>query len=135
MRTGNRVGMLVLMLSLAWSGATLARDGDVVMSVVGDEEAAEEDFVDEIRLPEPAARQGRESAAQGLDRADEAREGGRDFGRDRAAEARERAAEARDRAAEARERGRAARDAAGDRDESGERGNGGRPDERPGRGD
>lgn len=42
-----------------------------------------------LTLPEDAAEQARESAANGLDTANEARTRGRDFGQDRAAEARE----------------------------------------------
>lgn len=84
-----------------------------------------------IALPEAASDQARESAAFGLETANEARERGRELGQERAQEAREAAAERREearlttgqeRAAEARERATGRGEAAEGR---------GRPDETP----
>ena len=92
----------VLALAFAPLGAVVADepevddDDDVEMEVVSDPEAGEEEFVEEIRLPEQASDQARESAAQGLETANEAREGGREFGQERAEEARETGRDARE---------------------------------------
>ena len=79
-------------------------DDDLVLEVVEDPDAGEEDFVDEIRLPTPVSDQARESAASGLETANEARERGREFGQERAEQAREAGREARQERAEQRGR-------------------------------
>jgi hypothetical protein len=71
-------------------------DDDLVLEVVDDPDAGEEDYVEEIRLPEQASDQARESAAGGIETANEARERGRDFGQERAEQARELGREVRD---------------------------------------
>ncbi len=72
------------------------------MKVVGPDETPE--GVDrELRLPETASEQGKESSSEGLETANEAREKGRDFGRERAEQARQKG---REKAQEARERAR-----------------------------
>lgn len=126
---------------------TLAARDDVMMSVVGAEDADEQSFVEEIRLPGATARKGEDNAAAGSetahqaqdgDRSPKAREPGRPpqhTGRQRAAEARESAREAREmgqrQAAEARN---SAREARRDvrRQRNPEHGPGGNPGHGPG---
>ncbi len=64
-------------------------DLDVTMEVI-EEDADEARFVRQIELPAGASEQARESAADGHETANEARERGREFGQERAREARER---------------------------------------------
>gem|GEM_PF-6059734 len=100
--------LLVFLLALLPFAAAVADehevDDDLVLEVIDDADAGEEDFVDEIRLPEQASDQARESAASGLETANEARERGRDFGQERAEQAREAGREARQERAEQRGR-------------------------------
>jgi hypothetical protein len=82
---------LILAGVFAVCPAVLAQDntGDN-MDVVESEDAGEEAVGSKITLPESAAPEAHENAAYGLETANEAREGRREFGEDRAAGARER---------------------------------------------
>lgn len=96
----KRMLMLSLLaLPFVATGVAAEDDLDVTMDVIEDD-ADEERITQQLRLPESASEQGRESSEYGLDTANEARERGRDFGEDRAEEARERGEEARERARE-----------------------------------
>lgn len=88
---------LLLLLTAVPAWAQEAQDdgdlNDVRMEVVGEPDAGEREFVEEIRLPETAAPEARDNAAFGLDTANEARQRAADeaaeFGRSVAREARE----------------------------------------------
>lgn len=75
-------------LSLLASPA-IAQDEEITIDVLDQEDALPEQVTSEIRLPDAASDQARESAAEGLDTANEARDKHREFGQDRAREARE----------------------------------------------
>ncbi|MDQ2076906.1 hypothetical protein [Marinimicrobium sp. ABcell2] len=91
--------------------------------IVIDDETTVEEVTKVLELPVEAAAEATENAARGLDTANAAREGGREFGAKQAEDARERGNEARDNAGQsARERAQDARDTRGGQD------GGGRPD-------
>ena len=79
----------VAALLFALSGAVLAEDLDVTLSILEDEDMSEEVFVNEIALPIQAVEKARENAARGIDTSNQARQQGREFGAERAREARE----------------------------------------------
>ena len=79
----------VAALLFALSGAVLAEDLDVTLSILEDEDMSEEVFVNEIALPFQAVEKARENAARGIDTSNQARQQGREFGAERAREARE----------------------------------------------
>ncbi len=79
----------VAALLLALSGAVLAEDLDVTLTILEDEDMSEEVFVNEIALPFQAVEKARENAARGIDTSNQARQQGREFGAERAREARE----------------------------------------------
>ena len=101
--------LVALLAATGWSGQAVA-DDEVTMEVVDDADADERDYVDDIALPEAASETARDSAAFGLDTANDAREraseDGRAFGQATAREARE----------QGRDAGNAARAAEGRRD-------------------
>lgn len=68
-------GLLLLVLAApAWA------QSDVALEVVGDPEADEREFTDEILLPADADDVARDNAAFGIGAANRAREDGREFG-------------------------------------------------------
>lgn len=79
----------VVALLLALSGAVLADDLDVTLTILEDEDVSEEVFVNEIALPFQAVEKARENATRGIDTSNQARQQGREFGAERAREARE----------------------------------------------
>lgn len=81
----------VFALALVPFSSVLADEHDdaLLLEVVDDENAGEEDFVDVISLPDEASDVARERSAFGIETANEARERGRDFGQERADRARE----------------------------------------------
>jgi|GEM_PF-5632711 len=94
-RTGISEIAIGVLLATAFAGPAIADDatqpdvGDVMMSVIEEPDAGEDQFVDEIQLPPAAADTAKTEARDGLDTANEARSGGRDFGQSRAQEARQ----------------------------------------------
>ncbi len=88
--------------ALSVSFAATAEENDVELDLL-DEGEIEDDMVNRLELPESASDQGRESSRHGLDTATEARERGREFGQERAAEARERGQAAQDAARDGRD--------------------------------
>ena len=62
-------------------------DLDVTLVVIEDENAAEERLVNDIELPLEASDQAHENASSGLETANQARQQGAEFGRQRAEEA------------------------------------------------
>ena len=72
--------LLCLLAPAAWAEDDAALD-EVTMEVVGDPEADEHEYVDEIELPTEAAPSARDSADFGRETADEARERAREEGR------------------------------------------------------
>ena len=74
---------------LVMSGAVVAEDLDVTMTILDEEDISEEVFVNEIALPIQAVENARENAAQGNETSNQARQQGREFGRERSQEARE----------------------------------------------
>lgn len=91
-------GLLLLLLATPARAEDQDRAGaldDVKMEVVGDPDADERDYVDEIALPPGLAGPGTgEARGRGQSTAREARERGREFGQSTAREARERGREA-----------------------------------------
>lgn len=80
---------ILIPLSLPASPVFAQQDDEVTIDVVSDQDAMPEEVTSEIQLPEAASDQARESADDGLDAANSARENRREFGRDKASEARE----------------------------------------------
>ncbi len=83
-----------LMLSVAVPLSLLAtpampQDAEITIDVLDQEDALPEQVTSEIRLPEAASDQARESAAEGLETGSDARDKRREFGQERAREARE----------------------------------------------
>lgn len=72
-----------------------ARIDDVRMQVVGDPDADEAEYVDQIELPEAAATRGESASRPGRERAGEARDRARGGGRETASDARELGGDAR----------------------------------------
>lgn len=113
-------------LALFVAAPSYAQQDDTM--VVIDDEMSVDEVTNVIELPQEAAAEASENAAQGLDTANAAREGGREFGAQQAERARERGQEARDNAGQdARERAREARDNQGGRDVGGRPSGVGRP--------
>lgn len=87
--------LLSLVLLSAVPGLAAAEEAsddlEVTMTVVEDEEAADEQgIVHEIELPDLAAEKAHSSAQQGMDAADQARQQGREFGEERSEQGRDR---------------------------------------------
>jgi hypothetical protein len=112
---------LAVMFGLGLFSATAAMAQDEDTMIVIDEDTSLESVVEEfsiLELPDSASDTARESAASGLDTANQAREQGSDFGREMADTAREEgremgmeaAEEAREQADDSRELGEAARE-------------------------
>jgi len=77
----NSIPLCLILLS----GASLA--DEITIRILMDPDARPGQVIHEISLPEPAAPEAREAAASGLDRANQARDERKQFGRDRATEA------------------------------------------------
>jgi len=125
---------LIASITLFAAAPLHAQEEDTM--VVIDDDTTVDEVANVIELPSEAAAEAVENAARGLDTANAAREGGREFGEAQAENARERGREARDSAGQdARDRARDARDNqggardGGDRPGAGDRPNvgGGRP--------
>ncbi|MDQ2076909.1 hypothetical protein [Marinimicrobium sp. ABcell2] len=119
MKNKTTMTTLGFLASVALFAAAPLHAQEDTMIVIDDDTTVEE-VTNVIELPTEAAVQAAENAARGLDTANAARDGGREFGASQAENARERGKEARDNAGQnARERGRDARDNKGGQDGGG----------------